>query len=290
MEVELIADYACVVGEGPLWHPDEGRLYWADIPTGRMFRYDPAAESHEQFYDGDLVGGFTIQADGSLLLFMARGAIASWRDGELSYLVEGLPGEEENRFNDVFADVKGRVFCGTMPQDSSRGAERLGTLYRLDTDLAITPVAHDIGISNGMGLTPDRKGLYYTDTTDDQVHIFDYDQETGQIRNRRVFVDSTKEVGFPDGMTVDAEGCVWSARWEGSCVVRYSPEGEEIGRVSLPTPRVTSAIFGGADYSDMYITTAGGEDKAQNGASAGALFRATPGVGGVPEYRSRIGL
>jgi len=139
-------------------------------------------------------------------------------------------------------------------------------------------------------LTPDRTGLYYTDTTDDQVHIFDYDQETGQIRNRRVFVDSTKEVGFPDGMTVDAEGCVWSARWEGSCVVRYSPEGEEIGRVSLPTPRVTSAIFGGADYSDMYITTAGGEDKSQNGASAGALFRATPGVGGVPEYRSRIGL
>ena len=197
MEVELIADYACVVGEGPLWHPDEGRLYWADIPTGRMFRYDPAAGSHEQFYDGDLVGGFTIQADGSLLLFMAKGAIASWRDGNLTYLVDGLPGEEENRFNDVFADVKGRVFCGTMPQDSSRGAERLGTLYRLETDLTITPVAHDIGISNGMGLTPDRKGLYYTDTTDDQVHIFDYDRETGQIRNRRVFVDSTKEVGFP---------------------------------------------------------------------------------------------
>ncbi len=290
MEVELIADYACVVGEGPLWHPGEGKLYWADIPTGRMFRYDPATGGHEQFYDGDLVGGFTIQADGSLLLFMAKGAIASWRDGELSYLVDGLPGEEENRFNDVFADVKGRVFCGTMPQDSSRGAERLGTLYRLETDLAITAVAHDIGISNGMGLTPDRTGLYYTDTTDDQVHIFDYDRETGQIRNRRVFVDCSKEVGFPDGMTVDAEGCVWSARWEGSCVVRYSPDGEEIGRVRLPTPRVTSAIFGGSDYSDLYITTAGGEDKEQNGPSAGALFRVRPGVGGVPEYPSRIGL
>ena len=290
METELIADYGCVVGEGPLWHPQEKRLYWSDIPTGRMFRYDPATGSHEQFYDGGIVGGFTIQADGGLLLFMAKGAVASWRDGQVEHLLEGTEGEEENRFNDVFADVRGRVFCGTMPMDSSRGSERLGSLYRLDTDLSITHVVRNVGISNGMGLTPDRKGLYYTDTIDDQVHIFDYDAATGEIANRRVFVDTRGDEGLPDGMTVDADGYVWSARFGGSCVVRYSPVGEEDRRIVFPTPNITSVIFGGSDYADMYVTTAGGEDKRSNGAAAGALFRVDTGVKGVPEYPSRVGL
>ena len=128
MEPEMIADYACEVGEGPLWHPVEKRLYWADIPGGRLFRYDPSTGEHEQFYDGGVVGGFTFQEDGALLLFMERGAVAVLRDGDLRCIIDGLPGEEENRFNDVFADAGGRVFCGTMPNDPERGAERLGSL------------------------------------------------------------------------------------------------------------------------------------------------------------------
>ena len=129
MEPELIADYQCKVGEGPLWHPLEKRLYWTDIETGRMFRYDPASRKHEQFYSGEVVGGFTIQADGALLLFMARGAIALWRDGKLSYVVKEIPEERKSRFNDVIADPAGRVFCGTMSTK-----ERSGRLYRLNTD------------------------------------------------------------------------------------------------------------------------------------------------------------
>src|SRR5437868_4862932 len=104
MKPELIADYKCEVGEGPLWHPLEKRVYWTDIPTGRMFRYDPASGKHEQFYKGEVVGGFTIQEDGALLLFMARGAIALWRDGKLSYLIKEIPEERKSRFNDVIAD------------------------------------------------------------------------------------------------------------------------------------------------------------------------------------------
>ncbi len=290
MQPEIIADYACHVGEGPLWHPQEKRLYWADIPTGRMFRYDPADGSHEQFYDGGVVGGFTIQADGSLLLFMERGAIAGWKDGQLTPLVEGLEGEEENRFNDVFADPRGRVFCGTMPMDSSRGSERLGTLYRLDTDMTITPLLGGVGISNGMGLTPDRAGLYYTDTMDNQIHLFDYDADTGEISNRRVFVDTRDEEGLPDGMTVDAEGRVWSARFGGSCVAQYSADGKAERRVMFPTPNITSVIFGGEGYAEMYVTCGGGEDKQSNGRAAGALFRVDAGVKGAPECPSRVGL
>lgn len=293
MEPELIADYACVVGEGPLWHPVESRLYWADIPKGRLFRYDPATGEHGEFYnsgDRGMIGGFTFQADGSLLLFMEKGAVAVLRGGELSYVIEELPGESENRFNDVFTDTAGRVFCGTMSAVPERADVQRGTLYRLDTDGSITPVVTGTGICNGMGLTPDGRQMYWTDTIDATIYLFDYDAETGELSDQRVFAKAPADEGGPDGMTVDADGYVWSARWGGSCVVRYSPEGVEERRVGLPVPKVSSVTFGGPDYTDMYITTAGGDKKAEDGEGAGALYRVNAGVRGVPEFLSRVGL
>ncbi len=285
MEPEIVADYACVTGEGPLWHPDEGRLYWVDIPAGRMFRYDPATGAHQECYSGEVVGGFTIQEDGALLLFMARGAVAVWRGGDLDYVLDEIPDERESRFNDVIADPAGGVFCGTMPT-----GERPGRLYRLDTDRSITAVLDGIGCSNGMGFTPDRRRMYYTDSRAREIYLFDYDETSGAIANRRLFVQTPEGEGVPDGMTVDAEGCVWSARWDGRCVVRYAPDGTEERRVQFPARKVSSVTFGGEDYADMYVTTAGGDKKEQEGAGAGALFRLNAGVRGVPEFCSRIGL
>jgi len=285
---KIIADYHCVTGEGPLWHPGEERLYWVDIPQGRMFRYDPATDQHEIVYEGEMVGGFTIQADGSLLLFMAKGAVRIWHDGKLDTFIDQLPDEEKSRFNDVIADPEGRVFCGTMPTK-----ERLGRLYRLDTDGSITMVLEGIGTSNGMGYTPDRTGMYYTDSGKGEIYLFDYDQDTGAITNRRIFVRTPKEEGVPDGMTVDDEGYVWSARWGGGCVVRYAPDGNEERRIAFPATKVSSVIFGGLDYGSIYVTTAGGDNKVENGPGAGALFRvylAGMGIMGVPEFHSRIGL
>lgn len=285
---ELIADYQCVTGEGPLWHPDEQRLYWVDIPQGRLFRYDPATGAHEQCLQlPDALGGFTVQADGALLLFMARGAVKLWRNGELSTVIEEIPAERASRFNDVIADPDGRVFCGTMPSP-----DHLGRLYRLDTDGTLTELLDGIGCSNGMGFTLGRKQMYYTDTTARQIYLFDYDEATGAITNQRVFVQTASGdgEGSPDGMTVDAEGYVWSARWGGRCVVRYAPDGSEVQRISFPANQVSCATFGGPDYSDMYVTTAGGHDKAVNGSGAGALFRVNLGIQGMPEFRSRIGL
>ncbi|MFO8007178.1 MAG: SMP-30/gluconolactonase/LRE family protein [Candidatus Brocadiia bacterium] len=285
MQPELIADYECVTGEGPLWHPDEQQLYWVDIPTGRMFRYCPATGLHEQCYEGRPIGGFTLQRDGALLLFMDRGTVATWRDGEVEVIIEEVPEERETRFNDVIADPEGRVFCGTMPTK-----DRLGRLYRLDPDGTLTVLLHDIGCSNGMGFTPDGSGMYYTDSGQREIYLFDYERPTGRLSNRRVFVRTPDDEGVPDGMAVDAEGCVWSARWDGGCVARYSPEGEEVGRIEFPARKVSCVTFGGEGYGDMYVTTAGGTDKAANGPAAGALFRVDAGVAGVPEFRSRVGL
>ncbi len=285
MEPELIADYQCETGEGPLWHPMERRLYWADIPRGRLFRFDPATGEHEQVYEGEVVGGFTIQADGALLLFMARGAVAVLRDGALDYVIDELPQERDGRFNDVAADPAGRVFCGTMPVGG-----RLGTLYRLDLDGSITPVVDGVDISNGIGFTPDERKMYYTESTARRIYLYDYDRESGAISNRSVFLETPDDGTIPDGMTVDAEGHVWSARWNGSSLYRYTPDGTEERRVRFPARKVSSVAFGGEDLTDIYVTTAGGQNKAEEGAGAGALFRLNLGIRGKPEFLSRIGL
>jgi D-xylono/L-arabinono-1,4-lactonase len=285
VEPELITDYACVTGEGPLWHPAEQRVYWVDIPKGRLLRYHPASGAHEMCFEGQPLGGFTIQADGSLLLFMARGAIKIWRDGVFTTLIDEIADERETRFNDVHADPVGRVFCGTMPT-----ADRPGRLYRLDLDGTLTKLLEGIGCSNGMGFTPDLKQLYYTDSAAREIYLFDYDQVTGALANQRLFASNTEDAGMPDGMTVDAQGYVWSARWDGGCLVRYTPDGVLERQIDFPARKVSSLTFGGPDYTDIYVTTAGGDDKAAEGSGAGALFRLNLGIQGVPEFASRVGL
>jgi D-xylono/L-arabinono-1,4-lactonase len=287
MQPEIIADFQCNTGEGPLWHPLEKRVYWTDIPNGKLFRYDPATGHHEQCYAGDPVGGFTIQSDGALLLFGERGSVASWRGGASQYMIRELPAECEARFNDVIADPEGRVFCGTMSNDRSRS----GRLYRLDLDGRATQVLDGIGISNGMGFTLDHKQMYFTDSPARKIYVFDYDRANGALSNQRVFVETPEGEGFPDGMTVDAAGYVWSARWDGSALYRYAPDGVMVQRIAFPAKKVSSITFGGDDYSDMYVTTAlDGHSKAEEGEGAGALFRLRAGVRGVPEFFSRVRL
>ena len=282
---ELMADYRCETGEGPLWHPMERQVYWSDIPQGRIFRLNPFSRRHEQIYEGRIVGGYTIQSDGSLLLFMDRGSVAVWRDGKLEYLVNEMEGETDNRFNDVAADPAGRVFCGTMPTDT-----RSATLYRMDTDGSITTVLEGVGLSNGIGFSPDQKQMYYTDSLARKIYIFDYDINSGDITNQLVFVETPDDGSNPDGMTVDAEGYVWGARWDGSSLYRYNPDGEQVVQIQFPAKKISSVIFGGVDLTDMYVTTAGGGNKAEEGPGAGGLFRLNVGVQGKPEFLSRVGL
>ena len=135
-----------------MWHPMEKRLYWCDYPSGCLFRYDPATGDHEPCYEGVGVGGFTVQADGSLLLFMEKGAVASFRDGVLTYIVDGIPEESERTFNDVIADPTGRVFCGTVSMEDFSG-----NLYRLDTDGTLHKIVEDVQCSNGIAFTLDAR-------------------------------------------------------------------------------------------------------------------------------------
>lgn len=293
MQPELIVDTADQTGEGPLWHPAERKLYWGDITEGELYRYDPETGCHELVFRADqMFGGYTFQADGSILLFMEEGRIGVLRDGNLEIAVDGIPGEEENRFNDVIADPEGRVFCGTMCKDSDKAmdGESLGSLYLLETDGIIRKILDGIAISNGLGFTPDLTGLYYTDTPTGAIWLFDYDRSTGSIRNRRDFTstDDPDADGLPDGMTVDSEGYVWSARVLTGQIHRYSPSGELALSIDFPCDMVSSAVFGGENMEDLYVTTISADDRATHGPGAGALYRIRTGIKGIEEFFSNV--
>ena len=279
---EVVADFACETGEGPMWHPDEGCVYWVDIPRAKLFRHDPVSGETATYDTGAPVGGFTIHEDGRLLLFMAEGAVKLWNHGDMETVIDELPEERGNRFNDVIADPEGRVFCGVMST-----AKRAGRLYRLDPDGNIKVVLEGAGTANGMGFSPDLRKMYFCDSRKCEICAFDYDRSTGELSNQRIIARPIGSEGKPDGMTVDADGFLWSARWDGARVVRMDPHGNALEHIPFPVRKVSSVIFGGDDLTDMYFTTAGGNNRAENGAFAGALFRLNLGVKGNPEFRSR---
>jgi D-xylonolactonase len=230
-----------------------------------------------------MIGGFTIEADGALLLFMNGGRIERWSGDESEIILEGHPDIRDTRFNDVIADPMGRVFCGTMSTATSPGK-----LYRLDTDRKLTPVVENVGCSNGMAFSPDSGTLYFTDSIARTISRFEYDVDGGAIRNPKIFASTQQDDGLPDGLTVDAEGYLWSARWDGGMIVRYSPCGQEVRRIAIPVPKTTSLTFGGRELRTLFITTAGGETLLTDRVLAGSLFALEPGMCGVPEFRSRI--
>jgi D-xylonolactonase len=302
---ELVVDCACILGESPIWHSTENRLYWVDIPAGRIFYFEPETREFSQVLQGDPIGGLAIQADGCLLLFLTDGAIGSFRNGALHAVPVSAPKQPGFRFNDCIVDPVGRVYSGTIAYKQknrtfgarvSRKLRRLlrrsrstGHVYCFDIDGRVTSVARGIGRANGMGFSPERNRLYLTDSLARNILAYDYDETRGSIANPRLFVHvpaSARET--PDGLAVDSRGFVWSAHMNGGCVVRYRPDGTEERRIRLPTPRVTSLNFGGIDYADLYITTAGGDRRDLYGGTAGALFRVRPGVTGLPDFRSRI--
>ena len=283
VDPEVIANFACHTGEGPMWHPDEQSLYWVDIPASKLFRFCPETGDTITYDTGSNVGGFTIHEDGKLLLFMANGAVKLWKDGIVETVIEELPDERGNRFNDVIADPEGRVFCGVMSTE-----KRKGRLYRLDPNGSITIVLKDTGTANGMGFSPDLKQMYFCDSGECTISVFDYDRDTGILSNRCILAQPEGDQGKPDGMTVDAEGFIWSARWNGSCLLKMSPNGQVLEHLMFPVKKVSCVTFGGDDLTDMYVTTAGGQNPAENGELAGALFRLNIGVKGRLEFRSKL--
>lgn len=260
------------LGEGLHWDAATESLYWVDIPAGLVHLLGPDG-THASWDAGQPVGAVVPRASGGLVLTARDGFLAlDTSTGTVTTLVQVEADLPDNRMNDGCCDRAGRFYAGTMAADESPGA---GSLYRLDPDLRLTKLFDGVGISNGIGWSPDQTRMYYVDSLAYRIDVMDYDPATGEIGRRRCLATLGHGDVVPDGLTVDVEGCVWVAVWGGGAVQRYSPDGRLKQIVKLPAAHVTSCAFGGRDLGVLYISTAAGP-----GTSAGALFACRPGATG----------
>lgn len=283
MIANTAVDTRCRLGEGPLWNPTDSRLYWVDILDGNLHRYHPRTTDHEIVLTVETITGVTLQRDGSLLTFHEEGEIGRFSDGEITQRKVVVPDTGPTRFNDVIADPAGRVFCGTMPTD-----QRGGDLFRIDPDGSVRTIETDVAIPNGMGFNKDLDTFYFTESEANNIYAYHYDELTGALSNRSVLIDTSDDHGVPDGLTIDANGHLWSARYGGGCVIRYKPDGTEIERYPLNCERPTSVCFGGEDRSRLFVSTAGGTDREKFGSDAGALLTLDVDAIGGADYRSNL--
>ncbi|MEU4032774.1 SMP-30/gluconolactonase/LRE family protein [Streptomyces collinus] len=237
------------LGEGPTWDAATGRLLWLDVLGMRIHTYDPATGRRTVRTTEQHIGAAKPREGGGLVLNLRDGVGLLDPDGTFRWLHhEPVAGR---RANDAAVAPDGSLWAGTMRYDEATGG---GTLTRLTGDGEVRTVLPDVTVSNGTGWSPDGGLMYYADTPTRRVDVFDVDGDT--VRDRRPLVEIEEGAGFPDGLTVDAEGCVWVALWDGGAVRRYTPSGELDRVVPLPTPRTTACVFGGPDLTDLYITTA----------------------------------
>lgn len=251
--ISVTSQTRSTLGEGPSWWDRMRRLVSVDIREGSIRAYDPVSGVDTVEVIGGQVsaviprrqGGKLVAVDHDLRAYDASGVL------ERSWTAEGnIP---LNRFNDCRSDTSGRIWAGTM---STERVPNQAALYRLDVHGELTRPVSPTTLSNGLGWSPDNRRMYFIDSTTYVVDVFEYDELTGSLSNRRPFVSIDKELGLPDGLTVDADGGVWIALFGGGAVRRYSSGGELTHHLALPVTNPTCPAFGGEGLDLLYVTSA----------------------------------
>ncbi|TLS46535.1 SMP-30/gluconolactonase/LRE family protein [Streptomyces montanus] len=250
--VEVAVREQAALGEGPTWDPAAGRLVWVDILGSRVHTYEPVSGRRTVMATEQHVGAAKPRAGGGLVVNL-RDGVGLYGPGadDFRWLHrDPVPGR---RANDAAVAPDGALWAGTMRYDEAPGG---GSLSRITADGTVEVVLDDVAVSNGTGWSPDGRLMYYIDSPTRRIDVFDVDAANHRPVNRRQLAAVEDGAGFPDGLTVDADGCVWVALWDGGAVRRYTPSGDLDRVVPLPVRRPTACAFGGADLTDLYITTA----------------------------------
>jgi L-arabinonolactonase len=286
LQVDCVLAFPALLGESPVWCQEEKVLYWVDIKKPAIHRFDPATGTCQTWQMSEDVGCLALRQRGGGIAALRSGlASIDFCTGEICKLPGPTPATPEIRFNDGRCDRRGRFWVGTLHERRHHGT---AALFRFDPDGRYHQMIGGVTVSNGIAWSPDNRTMYFADSWEQTIFSFDFDFDSGTPHNGRVFAEVPLSSGVPDGATVDSEGFVWSANFDGGCLTRYAPDGSIDRLVPMPVQRPTSCAFGGEDLSILYVTSASLNltDKQRIAAPlAGGLFAVDPGVKGLPEPR-----
>ncbi|MCI0453592.1 MAG: SMP-30/gluconolactonase/LRE family protein [Candidatus Dadabacteria bacterium] len=285
-KVECVFRAEAIVGESPLWSPRERVVYWVDITGQKIHRFNTTANINHTFHLPQPVTAVGLREKGGLIITLRKDfAFYDPKTQALELLSDPEEDKPYDRFNDAKCDRQGRFWAGTM--DDVKWNAPFGSLYRFDPDKNVTCMQRHVICANGLGWSPDNKLFYFTESFRYGIYAYDFDLDTGNISNRRRFASLDRDSdGFPDGLTVDEEGFIWSVHNAVGRIIRYSPEGAVDTMIELPVPRPTSCTFGGDKLDVLYITSARETmtpEQISKAPLSGSLFAVVPGVRGLPE-------
>lgn len=265
------------LGEGPVWIPSRGAVVWVDILGQVVNQLDLTSQVVSLTEVGEPIGWVLPRSDNPLFVAGFKSGVGLLDLDHGSYRIVARPEIDRpaNRFNDAKVDPQGRIWAGTKCEDD----EPTGAFYRIDSDFAWERVDDGYGVTNGPTFSSDGKVLYHTDSAARSVFAFDLDED-GHLDNKRIWLQFEDAWGYPDGMTTDAEGCIWIARWGGGGVSRFSPDGRLIRSIDLPATNITSCTFAGEALDRMFVTSS--MIDCEHEELAGALFEVDPEVIGLP--------
>jgi sugar lactone lactonase YvrE len=281
---ERVGDSLHALGESPMWSARDRALWYVDLRACALHRFDPASGATLLWKFPELVAGVVLAPHGRLAIaFASRVVLFDPASGTSAPLVTPEEPSLGNRLNETKGDRQGRLWTSSMRDFA---AATTGSLYRIERDRQVVRLLGPVTVPNGLAWSPDARTLYFADTPDGRLRAYEFDPATGEIGTMRVLCETGVVPGKPDGAAVDADGCVWSARYGGGCVARITPRGEVDRIVELPVTQVASCAFGGDDLRTLYITTARqrlDEAALAREPLAGALFALRVAVSGLPE-------
>ena len=291
-KVELYNDCKNLLGEGITWSVDQENLYWLDVVIpSKLFQLHLPTNKLSTFIMPEMISSISIRSKKDLIIASQYGVYNyNLTSNNFTRLIETEPLLKFNRSNDGASDIKGRFWFGTMQNNLDEEGNDIpitkhsGSLYRLDIDLTLDKIESNLGIPNTFIWNPDNTKFYFTDSMEEIIYSYDFDEESGEITNKTKF--ATFNRGIPDGSTMDSEGFVWNCRWGGSCVVRFDPLGRVDRVLEVPVENVTNCVFGGKDLKTLFITTARqglSKEYVKKNPYAGSLFAIDLSIKGIED-------